>query len=122
MVMLANSFLVAGPPLITDDPGTPPQHGWEINIANIMAKSKDEFVVDVARFDINFGLSDNSQLKVEFPVRFVDCQDYGGNCGVGDLSLGWKYRFCNEADQGLMASFSPQLLTPTGKQLEEKIN
>ena len=118
LAMLAHASLLAGPPLITDDPGMPPKHGWEVNVANLMAGSKGELVMDVARFDINYGLSDNSQLRVEFPVRFVDCQE-GNGWGLGDLALGWKRRLWDEAEREWTVSCYPQLLAPTGRECLE---
>lgn len=117
--VLANllaSLLFAGSPLVTDDPGTPPRQGWEVNVSNIVAECGDELVVDALRLDINYGLADNSLLKIEFPVRIVDWPDGGGHWGLGDLSVGWKYRFCEEAGPGWMASFAPQILVPTGNE------
>jgi hypothetical protein len=115
LVAFSWSTLPAGPPLVTDDPGTSPQGGWEVNISHILANSKDEVVMDSPRFDINYGLTDASQLKFEFPLRSADCADRGSHWGVGDLSLGWKHRF-REEEEGFAASFYPQLLTPTGNE------
>jgi hypothetical protein len=67
-------------------------------------------------FDINYGLLDNDQWKIEFPVLYLDSDEHGSHWGMGDLLLGWKYRFLEEEDHQFMASVYPQLLVPTGNE------
>ena len=105
---------VAGPPLITDDPETPGQGGWEINVSHNIEHSKDAFLMESPLFDINYGLLENDQWKVECPVLYLDSAEHGAHWAMGDLLLGWKYRFLEEEHHGVMASVYPQLSTPTG--------
>ena len=105
---------LGGPPLVTDDPETPGRGGWEINISHSIEKIGDEFSMETPLIDINYGLLENDQWKIEFPLLFLDPEDDQGRWGVGDLELGWKYRFFEEDERGFMASIYPQLLTPTG--------
>jgi hypothetical protein len=102
----------AGPPLVTDDPETPGRGGWEINISHNIEKTRDEFLMETPLIDINYGLLENDQWKIEFPVLFLDPADDRGRWGVGDLEVGWKYRFLEEQEHGFMASIYPQVLIP----------
>lgn len=103
-----------GPPLVTDDPETPGRGGWEINISHNVEKTRDEFSMETPLIDVNYGLMENDQWKIEFPLLFLDPENDQERWGVGDLEVGWKYRFFEEDDRGLMASIYPQVLVPTG--------
>lgn len=107
------SSVLAGPPLITDDSETPGRGGWEINISHNIERTKDEFLMLTPLLDINYGLLENDQWKIEFPMIFVGPADAEERWGAGDIEVGWKYRFWNEEDRPLMASIYPQLLIPT---------
>jgi len=116
VVALAEQTTWAGPPLVTDDPETPGRGGWEINISHNIERTRDAFFMETPLFDINYGLLDNDQWKIEFPVLFLASDEHGSHWGMGDLLLGWKYRFLEEKDRHLMASMYPQLLVPTGNE------
>ncbi len=104
----------AGPPLVTDDPETPGRGGWEINVSHNIEKTGDAFLMLSPLVDVNYGLLENDQWKIEFPILFLDPHGEPGRWGAGDLELGWKYRFREEHTHGLMASIYPQVLAPTG--------
>ncbi len=106
----------AGPPLITDDPETPGRGGWEINFSHNIEKTGDSFLMETPLVDINYGLLENDQWKIEFPLLFLDPADGRSEWGVGDLLVGWKYRFQEEDQGGWMASIYPQVLAPIGSQ------
>jgi hypothetical protein len=111
---LPSARSAAGPPLATDDPETPGRRGWEINLSNNIERTKSELLMESPLVDINYGLRENDQWKIEFAVIYLDRDDRGSGWGVGDLLLGWKYRFFEEDDFGLSASIYPQVLAPTG--------
>ena len=104
---------LGGPPLVTDDPETPGRGDWEINISHNIVKTRDEFAMATPLIDINYGLLENDQWKLEFPVLFLDPENGQGRWGIGDIEVGWKYRFFDERDRGFMASVYPQVLIPT---------
>ena len=58
-----------GPPLRTDDPGTPGNRNWEINVASTQFWSKSAREFESPLLDINYGLGDRIQLKYEVPYR-----------------------------------------------------
>ncbi len=59
------AFAQGGPPMVTDDPGTPGSGNWEINIAALGAFSSSQQLIQTPYFDINYGLGERLQLKVE---------------------------------------------------------
>jgi hypothetical protein len=60
-----------GPPLVTDDPGTPGPGHWELNAALTVEHDDRESIYEVPLVDLNYGVGDRLQLKVELPVRLV---------------------------------------------------
>ena len=51
-----------GPPYYTNDPGTPGNHNWEINLGYMPFFYSDQSVSHVPDVDINFGVGDRIQL------------------------------------------------------------
>ncbi len=115
VLLAAATALRAGPPLITDDPETPGEHGWEVNISNDVFKTRDRLLVDAPYVDLNYGTQENNQWRLQFPlVRFSDDIPGEPHGGVGDLAFGYKYRFVDEKEFGFSMSVYPQIVTPTG--------
>jgi hypothetical protein len=56
-----------GPPMITDDPGTPGDGHWEINLAASARHSATTSEGEVPLLDVNYGLGERIQLKYEVP-------------------------------------------------------
>src|ERR1700722_18598934 len=58
----------AVPPFRTDDPETPGNKHWEINVGWHGDRNPDEGSYSVPNLDINYGLRDRIQLKYELPL------------------------------------------------------
>jgi hypothetical protein len=103
-----------GPPLITDDPDTPGPGHWEINIAAISGRSEREQRIEAPLADINYGVGQRMQLKFEIPWVFV--RERGGpvQTGVGNSTLGLKWRFLGEEGRRVAWSIYPQLEMDSG--------
>lgn len=116
------AFAQAGPPLITDDPGTPGNGKWEINVAYSMEKSRLATQYETPLLDMNYGIGDRIQLKFEFPLLLLDEPGGGAKVGIDDSLLGMKYRFLDEEGNGISASFYPQLsLNSSAKSVDENL-
>ncbi len=111
--LLAIGSMQAGPPFVTDDPEPPPPGRWEINVPFIIERTPGKTEMDGPLFDFNYGLPD-VQLKVEFPIKIVHEDSDGTAAGAGDLLLGVKFRFWNNAESQLQLGIYPQLLLSTG--------
>jgi hypothetical protein len=97
-----------GPPMVTDDPGTPGNSHWEINVASLLSKpdGSQQALLQAPYFDINYGLGEHTQLKVE--TGYVT-QTGGNSKRGGDIVLtGIKYRFLDEEKAGVSVSTYPQ--------------
>ena len=58
----------AGPPFRTDDPETPGNGHWEINIGFLGDRSPSDGDYQVPDLDLNYGWGDRIQLKYELPA------------------------------------------------------
>jgi len=95
------------PPLDIDDPNTPGCNGWEVNIVTSGELGK-AMSFETPLFDINYGIGDNIQLKVEAPVTFVRI-DGTSKAGVGDAEVGIKHRFFEDESREMTIAVYPQL-------------
>ena len=99
-----------GPPLRTDDPGTPGNRNWEINVASTQFWSKSEREFESPLLDINYGLGDRIQLKYEVPYSFNSDNGAPFKRGFGNSLLGVKWRFYQQSNEkGWRISTYPQL-------------
>jgi len=104
------SFAQGGPPMLTDDPGTPGSGVWEINTAYMEQRTTQERLRSFPHVDFNYGIGERIQLKLETGWLFVDAPEGGGvSSGLDDSLLGVKWRFLEQARSGVDMSVYPQL-------------
>ena len=107
---MAQVFAQGGPPLLTDDPGTPGNRNWEINIAFTHFRSPEERGIEAPLLDINYGLGDRIQLKYEVAYLFDSDGGAPYRRAVGNSLIGVKWRFFQKSDEkGWNISTYPQL-------------
>ncbi|MGD1148533.1 MAG: transporter [Thermoanaerobaculaceae bacterium] len=104
----------AGPPFVTDDPETPPLHGWEINIPITLERESGEQSLETPLFDLNYGYRENVQLRVEFSLLNVRLDGARTERGLSDTSVGVKWRFLEESQLMPQMAIYPQVTLPTG--------
>lgn len=95
------------PPLDIDDPNTPGCNGWEVNIVTSGDLGK-AMSFETPLFDINYGIGDNIQLKVEAPIQFIH-SDGVTRSGVGAAEVGIKHRFFADESRDMTIAVYPQL-------------
>ncbi len=100
-----------GPPLVTDDPGTPGDGKWEINLAMLGSHTLRRWDVDVFDADINYGFGDHIQLKADIPWAAAHEAEQGWRTGLGAANLGVKWRFVDQDGSGYDVSTYPQYLS-----------
>lgn len=104
-----------GPPLVTDDPGTPGDGHWEINLAAIGSRTRGLAELSLPDADINYGWGERIQLKIDTPWLLAHPGSPGQSglkSGLGASDLGVKWRFLGEEDSGLSISTYPQFTEP----------
>lgn len=98
-----------GPPFIGDDPGTPGDGNFEINIAEYAERHPTERLYNAPILDINYGWGPRIQLKYQVPY-LVDGTDGGPTrSGLGKSLAGVKWRFFDSDEKKLEISTYPQL-------------
>lgn len=114
-ILLATAFFATsalaqgGPPMITDDTGTVPKGHWEINTAFVVERTADGRVFGTPLLDVNYGLSKNTQLKVEIPWVVQHTNNQPAINGLGNTNIGVRWRFRDESEHHRVAiSMYPQ--------------
>jgi hypothetical protein len=97
-----------GPPLVTDDPETPGDGHWEINVASIATHTAGRWEVTAPDADINYGWGEHIQLKVDVPWLYVHEAGQPWKSGLGASDVGVKWRFIDIEDKGFSMSTYPQ--------------
>ena len=116
LVVLACLFAPAharaqgGPPLLTNDAGTPGAETWEINIAAMPVLTRDEHIYQLPQLDINYGVGPRLQLTLEIPYVLATAPGQRHAIGWSNASPGVKWRFI-DAKRGWNVSVFPQLET-----------
>ncbi len=111
LVLLAATSLFAqgGPPLITDDPGTPGNRNWEINVGFTFDHRSGFTEYEVPQLDINYGYGNRLQLKYQVPWVLQSEEGVPRRDGLGKSLLGVKWRFFEDEKHGIELSTYPQL-------------
>jgi len=111
IVMLAVLSLPAaaqgGPPYYTNDPGTPGNLNWEINLGYMPFFYGNQSVSHVPDLDINFGVGD--RIQVTYENAWLRVQNPATKFGLGQSNPGLKWRFYDAGESGLAISIFPQL-------------
>jgi hypothetical protein len=81
-----------GPPFITDDPGTPGNRQWEINLGFIGDHNPAHASYMLPNFDFNYGWGERLQLKYEAPIAAATDGNNTTRAGLGESLLGVKWR------------------------------
>jgi hypothetical protein len=103
------AFAQGGPPYYTNDPGTPGNHNWEINLGYMPFLYSNQSLTHTPDVDINYGLGDRIQLTFENAwLRAVDPSSTP-KYGLGQDQLGVKWRFYENEETGFAISAFPQL-------------
>jgi hypothetical protein len=99
----------AGPPFLTNDPGTPGNANWEINIAAAPTISRDGAAYQVPQIDLNYGLGDRVQLTYEIPYVVQTADGQSRQSGWSNAYPGIKWRFFDQGEGGWQLSMFPQM-------------
>ena len=109
LVVPCSAFGQGGPPMITDDPGTPGDGNWEINIAWTVEHAGSSTVQQTPLLDAAYGVGDRLQLKLEVPWVVANEPGIGSRDGLGNSNLGVKWRFFDAGEDGWLISTFPQV-------------
>lgn len=97
-----------GPPMVTDDPGTPGDRHWEINLAWTDQRTPGTTLLGVPLLDANYGVGDRLQLNYQGSWNEVRDSD-GREAGLSDSQQALKWRFYDAGETGLQVSMYPRI-------------
>ena len=103
-------FGQGGPPMISDDPGTPGNGKWENNFAIIFEHRPNETSIDVPEIDLNYGVGEHIQLTLQNAPVLLKRSGRGLIGGLGSTEAAVKWRFLDEATSGLDMSMFPRVI------------
>ena len=99
----------AGPPFTSNDPGTPGNANWEINIASAQTISRGTAAYQVPQIDLNYGLGPSVQLTYEIPYVVQTSDGQSHQSGWSNAFPGIKWRFFDQGEGGWQISMFPQM-------------
>lgn len=104
------AFGQGGPPMITDDPGTPGSGKWENNFAMAFEHRPNETSIDVPAIDLNYGIGEHIQFTLQTAPVLLKRSDHGLVGGLGSTEAAVKWRFLDEASGGFDLSMFPRVI------------
>jgi hypothetical protein len=110
----------AGPPFLTNDPGTPGSANWEINVGSMQTLAHGVSTYQVPQIDLNFGLGDRIQLTYEIPYVLQASAGQPTQSGWSNGYPGIKWRFLDEGEGGWQLSTFPQVETAASQLARQK--
>jgi hypothetical protein len=99
-----------GPPMITDDPGTPGNGKWEDNIAITLSRTSNQAVIGAPLLDLNYGWGDHIQLTLQTPLTILQQSGRGPVAGPGGTEAAVKWRFLDQDNGGFDISTFPRVI------------
>lgn len=96
--------------MITDDPGTPGNGKFEINLAIAFEHRPGETAFDAPAIDINYGVGDRIQLTLQGGPVLLKRSDRGAIGGLGGTEAAVKWRFIDDQQTGITMSMFPRVL------------
>jgi hypothetical protein len=100
-----------GPPYLTNDPGTPGNGNWEINLASMQTLARGVATYQTPQIDVNFGLGESVQLTYEVPYVLQSSANETVQSGWSNAYPGIKWRFLDQGENGWKMSTFPQFET-----------
>jgi len=100
-----------GPPFLTNDPGTPGNANWEINLASMQTVVRGAASYQTPQIDLNLGLGERIQLTYEIPYVLQSNDGQPLTRGWSNAYTGVKWRFLDQGEDGWQMSTFPQIET-----------
>jgi hypothetical protein len=112
--VLVSGRVFAGPPFLTDDPEPVELKHWEFYAATQWSAERHAVSGTAPHVEVNYGALPNLQLHVIVPAALAYSSGSPLEYGLGDIELGVKFRFVEEAEWRPQVGVFPLLNLPTG--------
>ncbi len=109
-----------GPPFLTNDPGTPGDGHWEINLAAAQTLTRGIDSYQLPQFDFNYGVGERVQLTYEVPYVIDAMPGEPHHSGWSNAYPGVKWRFLDQGEDGWQLSTFPQVETGAGALAQQR--
>lgn len=96
--------------MIADDPGTPGNRKWEINLSVAFEHRPNETSYDAPGIDLNYGVGEHIQLTLQGGPVLLQRSGRGVIGGLGGTEAAVKWRFLDEEKSGVDASMFPRVI------------
>jgi hypothetical protein len=96
--------------MITDDPGTPGNGHFEINLAVAFERRPSEVSWDLPAIDLNYGVGERIQLTLQTAPVLLKRSGDGPIGGLGSTEAAVKWRFLDEETSGFSVSTFPRVI------------
>lgn len=96
--------------MITDDPGTPGNGRFEINVAVAFERRPQETAWDLPALDVNYGVGERIQLTLQTAPVLLKRSGHGPIGGLGATEAALKWRFLDEKSDGVSISTFPRVI------------
>jgi hypothetical protein len=96
--------------MITDDPGTPGNRKWEINLAIAFEHRPNQTAFDSPGIDLNYGVGEHIQLTLQGGPVLLKRSGHGLIGGFGGTEAAVKWRFLDEDKSGFDVSMFPRVI------------
>ena len=117
IVLITNETSFAGPPFLTDDPEPIDYHHYELYLYTILDKNNvgvEEPQLQSPAMEMNWGVLPNVQLHIMVPYAWSLPSAAPAARGLGDIEVGFKYRFIQETENRPQVAIYPLIELPTG--------
>jgi len=108
MMSVAGLRAQGGPPMLTDDPGTPGSGHWELNFSTIAQREAGSTELEIPYLDLNYGVGDTGQVTLQVFWEYERPPSGPTENGLGASVLGYKWRFFDQGDKGWQVATFPQ--------------
>jgi hypothetical protein len=102
--------VLAGPPILTNDTGTPGPGKWETNMGFTIEKRQDSTLYNTPALDLNYGVGGRIQLNYSVSWIVLDMTNEGAKNGLGNSEVAVKWRFLDEDKEGMALSVYPRFI------------
>jgi len=116
ILLFITSSVFAGPPWDTDDP-EPVEFGhWEFYLSSRPVHDDAGWNGTAPHAEVNYGAVKNLQLHLILPLEFNSPKTGPSTYGLGDIELGFKYRFMEETSSLPQVGIFPMVDIPSGNE------
>ena len=104
----------AGPPFLTDDPEPVDYQHSEFYVFSVLDYSDGSNALQGPAIEYNRGIASNTQFHVVLPFSYFSPATGGSAFGFGDIEVGIKYRFVDEASDRPQIGIFPMVELASG--------